>query len=297
MVGILSFLAVVSVIVFVVALIILSIRLIKKKSWKPFVIMACASAVIFFSLCIGISNIYVPVEKPDPVVTESDGHKQPVTEDEPSESPEETVAESEQIKHTNNSTEEATQPSDVPSMLDENTKQDTKTSQNTESETKENPVQDMEPKTDENTKQPTESETDENPEQNQKSKTGKTTKPKQKIRQSLKDIVEENYASTEVSDITINENLGTDDSGDYIALVTLTWNVKNKPDLTKKMLAMYSEDYAARIGSDIPKVSELCIFWIVPYYSDSDTVAKYAYERRKKGMYETDSIISELLNE
>lgn len=287
MVGILSFLAVVSAIVFMVALIILSIRLIKKKSRKPFVIMACSSAVVFFSLCIGISNIYVPVKKPDPVVTESDGHKQPVTEDEPSESPEEIVAESEQIKHTNNSTEEATQPSDVPSMLDENSKQDTKTFQNTESETNEKPVQDTEP------------ETDENPEQNPKSKAGKNTKPKpkQKIRQSLTDIVEENYASTEVSDITINKNLGTDDSGDYIALVTLTWNVKNKPDLTKKMLAMYSEDYAARIGSDIPKVSELCIFWIVPYYSDSDTVAKYAYERRKKGMYETDSMISELLNQ
>ena len=59
---------------------------------------------------------------------------------------------------------------------------------------------------------------------------------------------------------------------------------------------MYSEDYAARIASDIPEISELCIFWIVPYYSDSGTIAKYAYERRKTGMYEADAMISELLD-
>ena len=59
---------------------------------------------------------------------------------------------------------------------------------------------------------------------------------------------------------------------------------------------MYSEDCAARVGSDIPRVSELCIFWIVPYYSDSDTIAKYTYERYKKNMYESDAMISQLLN-
>lgn len=61
MVGILSFFAVVSGIVFVVDLIILSIRLIKKRSRKPFVIMACSSAIAFFLFCIGISNILIPL--------------------------------------------------------------------------------------------------------------------------------------------------------------------------------------------------------------------------------------------
>ena len=144
------------------------------------------------------------------------------------------------------------------------------------------PEQSTNTETDEKPEQSTSTETDEKPKQNTKQAKKTKPKPKQEIRQTLTDLVEQNYTSTEVSDITINENLGTDKSGDYIALVTLTWNVENNPDLTKKMLAMYSEDCAARVSSDIPRVSELCIFWIIPYYSDSDTIAKYTYERYKK---------------
>lgn len=281
MIGILSFLTVVSGIIFVVALIILLIRLVKKKNKKPFVIMACSSAIVFLVLCVSISNIYIPTENPNPVVTELDKPKQPVKRDKPVPETPEVVTESKHPKPTNDSAEsveETTPPSDIPSIPDEKTKQ------NTESKEDEKPKQNTKSKANKKTKQDT------------KSKPEPSLSHSQDIRQKLTDIVKQNYASTKVSDISINKNLGTDAAGDYVALVTLTWNVKNGPDLTKKMLAMYSEDYAARIASHIPKISELCIFWIVPYYSDSDTVAKYVYERRKKGMYETDVMISKLLD-
>lgn len=284
MIGILSFLTVVSGIIFVVALIILLIRLVKKKSKKPFVIMACSSAIVFLVLCVSISNIYIPTENTVPVVAELDESEQPVKKDNPvSEAPEKIVTESKHPKLTNDSAEsveETTPPSDIPSIPDEKTKQ------NTESKADEKPKQNPKSKTDK--KQDTKSKPEQEPEP--------SLSHSQEISQALTDIVEQNYASTEVSDITINENLGTDAADDYVALVTLTWSVKNGPDLTKKMLAMYSEDYAARIASDISEISELCIFWIVPYYSDTDTIAKYAYERRKKGMYEADVMISELLD-
>ncbi len=283
MIGILSFLAVMSGIIFVISLITLLIRHVNKRSKKPFVIMACFSATVFLVLSISISNIYTPAKNSDPVIAELDEPKQPVKRDTPvPETPEKIVTESKHPKPTNDSAEsveETTPPSDIPSIPDEKTKQ------NTESKEDEKPKQNTKSKANKKTKQDT------------KSKPEPSLSHSQDIRQKLTDIVKQNYASTKVSDISINKNLGTDAAGDYVALVTLTWNVKNNPDLTKKMLAMYSEDYAARIGSDIPKVSEFCIFWIVPYYSDSDTVAKYAYERRKKGMYETDSMISELLNQ
>lgn len=120
--------------------------------------------------------------------------------------------------------------------------------------------------------------------------------PTEQIDASLRRIVAEYYTSTDISSITINDDLGTDEDGDYIALVYLTWNVKNKPDTTKDVLAMYSEDFAARIGTDILDVSEFAVFWTVPYYSETDTAVKYSYERVEGGMVQTDSMISNILS-
>lgn len=123
-----------------------------------------------------------------------------------------------------------------------------------------------------------------------------TMTEQEKIENSARQICAENYKSTAISDITVNENLGTDAEGDYILLVDLTWNVKNSKDTTKKMLAMYSEDFAARIGTDLQNVSEITVFWKVPYYSKTDTVVKYTYTRKDNGMYQTDAMISKFLN-
>lgn len=112
------------------------------------------------------------------------------------------------------------------------------------------------------------------------------------IETAIRQIVAENYSKTDVEKITINKNLGTEDDGDYIALVYLTWNVKNGPDTTKRMMAMYSEDFAARTGTNLPNVSEVCIFWKIPYYDESDTLVKYSYARKGAGMYQTDEFVS-----
>ena len=50
---------------------------------------------------------------------------------------------------------------------------------------------------------------------------------------------------TQIDRITINDDLGTETDGDYIALVYLTWNQKNTGKTSKKMLEMYSSDLAA----------------------------------------------------
>ncbi len=112
----------------------------------------------------------------------------------------------------------------------------------------------------------------------------------------LRAIVQEKYSGTDVDRISLNKNLGTEDNdSDYVALVYLTWTVKNKPDTTKKMLAMYSEDFAARIGENISAITEFTVFWTVPYYSETDTAAKYSYKREDAGMYQTDAMVSEII--
>ena len=97
------------------------------------------------------------------------------------------------------------------------------------------------------------------------------------------------YDYTTIDSITINDDAGTDTPDDYIALVNLTWSQKNSKETTEKMLDMYSQDMAARIYKDSPKVQEICIFWNVPYLNAS---AKWSFERGSDGMYKTDQIFS-----
>lgn len=114
---------------------------------------------------------------------------------------------------------------------------------------------------------------------------------KEEIEAAARNIVTANYTMTDISRITVNENYGTDADGDYVLLVYVTWNVKNSVEMTNNVLAMYSEDFAARVGKDIPKVNDFSVFWTVPYYSETDVSVKYSYERNSRGMYEVGHMI------
>ena len=67
----------------------------------------------------------------------------------------------------------------------------------------------------------------------------------QEIEKNLTDRITEQYTMTQIDRITINDDLGTEADGDYIALVYLTWDQKNTGKTSKKMLEMYSSDLAA----------------------------------------------------
>ncbi len=96
-----------------------------------------------------------------------------------------------------------------------------------------------------------------------------------------------NYSGTTVDSITLNEDYGTDKEGDYIALINLTWTVKNKGEMSKKVLKMYSDDLAATVASECPNIQEIAIFWTVPYLNAD---AKCSYERKGESMYEMDMV-------
>lgn len=111
----------------------------------------------------------------------------------------------------------------------------------------------------------------------------------EQIEVDMREIVSDNYMETTVSQITINPNYGTeDDEDDYVALVYLVWDMKNTRKTTQEMLEMYSEDFAARIGTDIPSVSEFAVFWTVPYHDKTQTAMKFTYDRKDEGMYQVD---------
>ena len=109
------------------------------------------------------------------------------------------------------------------------------------------------------------------------------------IKATIKSRITDKYNSTDITDITVNENAGTDELDDYVALVYLTWNVKNSPKTSKEMLDMYSSDLAAYLASECSNVSEVAIFWQVPYLTDNSS--KWAYTRNGDNMYLTDNML------
>ena len=115
------------------------------------------------------------------------------------------------------------------------------------------------------------------------------TDPKSTIEQTIRDRITDNYADTTIDSITINKNLGTvDDTNDYIALVYLTWSLKNTGPTAKPVLQLYGDDLATTIGESCEDLAEVVVFWNVTYL---DANVKVAYERNGSGaMLETDSM-------
>lgn len=118
---------------------------------------------------------------------------------------------------------------------------------------------------------------------------GASSSTKEEIQKTIEERVTGHYDRTEINRITINDDLGTAEAGDYIALVYLTWNVKNKGKTARDMLVMYSDDLAATVADDCSNVQEIAVFWTVPYLNDAN--AKRAYERgSSSGMYLSDEM-------
>lgn len=123
----------------------------------------------------------------------------------------------------------------------------------------------------------------------------KTAKPAEPL--SLEDALTEyitaritdHYLKTDIDKIDIGEDLGTEEEGDYVALIYLTWNVKNKPEMTEQMLQMYSDDMAASLALDHPEVQAAALFWEVPYLNAS--TSKWSYRRKDGGMYMDDKVL------
>lgn len=101
--------------------------------------------------------------------------------------------------------------------------------------------------------------------------------------------ITEHYPRTDIDKITINEDGGTEEEGDYVALAYLTWNAKNKPEMTKQMLQMYSDDLAASLAIDHSEVQAMAVFWEVPYLNAG--TSKWSYTRKDGGMYMDDRVL------
>lgn len=99
----------------------------------------------------------------------------------------------------------------------------------------------------------------------------------EEIQAAVEDIIAEVFKGTDIDKIAVNENLGLED-GSFIVLPHLTWNVKNKEKMTREMLEQYSDHLAAKLAAE-SDVSEITIFWEVPYHKEGSNAAKFSYTR------------------
>lgn len=84
-------------------------------------------------------------------------------------------------------------------------------------------------------------------------------------------------SATVLRNAQLNTNANKVDT--KIALIYLRWDRKNDPAQTKSMLQMYSARLANEIGKH-KNVSEIVIFWEVPYHVKDQNIAKFNYSKK-----------------
>lgn len=104
----------------------------------------------------------------------------------------------------------------------------------------------------------------------------------EEIEETANKIIEQNYNQTTVNKITVNENLGLND-GSYIVLPYLKWDAMNNSKRTKRLIEMYSDDLAANLAKE-GDISEITVFWEVPYHLEGKNVAKFTYTKNGDSM-------------
>ncbi|MEN2451879.1 hypothetical protein AAZF84_28740 [Bacillus sp. JR_15] len=108
----------------------------------------------------------------------------------------------------------------------------------------------------------------------------------------IESLVEDNYTTASIEKIEINEDMGSSEPNKLIALVHLSFDAKNSAQTSYNMVEMYSDDLAAKIGSENDTVNQIAVFWKVPYIDEDETLAKFSYERSGEHMKITDKVSS-----
>lgn len=116
------------------------------------------------------------------------------------------------------------------------------------------------------------------------------------FRNKIEGLVDEHLKNVSVEDIEVNQDFGNDKKDQYIALVHLSFDLKNSSATTKKMIELYSEDLAARLAEEDRSISELSVFWKAPYIDEDETLAKFSYKRSGEKMVTSEKNYSQLLN-
>ncbi|MGH0421947.1 hypothetical protein [Bacillus cytotoxicus] len=109
-------------------------------------------------------------------------------------------------------------------------------------------------------------------------------------------LIENKITNADISKIEVNEHLGTQEDGDYIALIHLKYNPKNSKETTLKLIDVYNNEIGAQLAEK-KEIQEATIFWEVPYIKEDMNVVKASLQRNGDNMVFKDVWVAPLMKQ
>ncbi|MCU4900747.1 hypothetical protein OB975_25180 [Bacillus cereus] len=126
----------------------------------------------------------------------------------------------------------------------------------------------------------------------------KTDNEKQMKKYSLESditsLIENKITNAEIDKIEVNEHLGTQEDGDYIALIHLKYKPKNSNETTLKLIDLYNNEIGAQLAKQ-KEVQEVTIFWEAPYIKEDMNIVKANLQRNGENMIFNDTWVAPLM--
>lgn len=97
-----------------------------------------------------------------------------------------------------------------------------------------------------------------------------------------------------IDNVDVNANFGTAKSGDYVALVYMTYAGNRDPKTDGSFLISMSDSIGRIVGENYPSINELTVFWELPTYNSN---AKASFELRDGRMGLTNMYWPKVLND
>lgn len=108
---------------------------------------------------------------------------------------------------------------------------------------------------------------------------------KNRLNLKIQKIIDSDFTfDTSLKKLELNNNLGTDNTEDYIALIYLSYDQPHSEETTKKWIDEYTSHLAASLTEETD-ITSLAIFWETPRFKDNWNTAKFNLTKKEGEFY------------
>ncbi|MGG1480481.1 hypothetical protein ABE402_06030 [Bacillus smithii] len=116
--------------------------------------------------------------------------------------------------------------------------------------------------------------------------TEKISNRKDEIQSTIENIINKDFMfDTSLKKFELNENMGTNNPNDYVALIYLSYDQIHSVKTTKKWIYKYTSHLAATLAKKEPDITSLSIFWETPRFKKDWNTAKFNLTRQGDNFY------------
>ncbi|PHA00908.1 hypothetical protein COE51_06245 [Bacillus pseudomycoides] len=117
---------------------------------------------------------------------------------------------------------------------------------------------------------------------------------KYSLESDISNLIKKDITNAEINKIEVNENLGSSEEGDYVALIYLKYKPKNSNETTLKLIDMYNNEIGAQLAKN-KELTDITIFWEAPYIKENMNVVKANLQRSGDNMVFKDVWVAPLM--